>query len=197
MNIYKFSKLQFFLFLFFKIFCGFKITDGSNIPKKGGFILASNHISYLDPMLLGVASSRDLNFMARHDLFSNFLYSQALLSARAFPVKRNSADISALREGIKRLKKGAGLVVFPEGSRRVEGKPAQAQSGIAFLALKANVPIVPAFIKGADLALPKGRKLIRPTKISVVFGKQFYMDQNQSYQDNAQGVLNNIEQLSH
>jgi 1-acyl-sn-glycerol-3-phosphate acyltransferase len=119
-----------------------------HIPKVGGFILASNHVSYLDPIALGVSSPRKLNYMARHDLFFNHWFSWLLSSVGSFPVKRDSADTSAIKEAMRRLTNGEPLVLFPEGSRRFNGKSSEPQPGIGFLASKLNIPVIPAFIKG-------------------------------------------------
>lgn len=178
--------------LIFKILFRFKVKGAEYIPKKGGFILASNHFSYLDPVALGVACPRQLSFMARHDLFCNPLFSWLISNLGAFPVKRGSADLSALKEAMQRIKKGNSLVLFPEGTRRFDRTSFEPHSGIGFLAIKLNVPVIPVVISGTDKALPKGSKFIRPRKVSVQFGKQIYIDKKQSYQDITQLIMANI-----
>lgn len=179
-----------------KIFFGLKVRGKENFPKRGGFILAGNHVSLLDPLVLSAASPRELNFMARHDLFSNRFFSWLISSANAFPVQRESADFSALREAIRRIQKGGGLLLFPEGRRREEKdlhlKP---QEGVGFLASKLNVPVIPAFVKGTGKAMPKGEKCIRRAKISVNFGKPVYVEKGADYSDIAHIVMENIKQL--
>lgn len=162
--------------LIFKTVFRIKVYGKNNIPQKGGFILASNHVSYLDPVAIGVACPRKLNFMARHDLFDNPAFSWLLYRLGAFPVKRDSADLSALKEAMKRVKQGKVLTVFPEGSRAFDGISNEPQPGIGFLAAKLNVPVVPAFIRGTYDAFPKGAKFIRPAQICVYFGqpRSFY-----------------------
>lgn len=184
-----------FAILLLKIVFRIKVFGKKNIPQKGGFILASNHKSYLDPVVLGVASSRKLNFMARNDLFCNPLFSWIISTLGAFPVKRDSADLSALKEAIKRLHKGNVLTMFPEGTRGFGGEIGQAHAGIGFLAAKLNVPVIPAFIKGTDVALPKGTKFIRPSEITVYFGKQIHIEKELSYQKIADKVMEKIEEL--
>lgn len=182
--------------LFFKILFRIKVFGKKNIPEKTGFILASNHKSYLDPVALGVASSRKLNFMARHDLFCNPLFSWVISTLGAFPVKRDSADLSALKEAMRRVKNGDVLVVFPEGSRRINAVSSQQpQPGIGFLVAKLDVPVIPAFIRGTEVALPKGTKFIRPTEITVYFGKQIHIEKELSYQKIADKVMEKIEEL--
>jgi len=89
-----------------------------HIPKKGGFILASNHVSYLDPIVLGAISPRKLNFMAKEELFCHPLISWFLSRVGAFPVKRDSADLSALKYALRRLREGKALILFPLLSMR-------------------------------------------------------------------------------
>jgi len=184
-------------FLVLKLFFRIEVKGAGYIPKKGGFILAGNHISYLDPIVLSAACPRKLNFMAKEELFSNRPFAWLISSVGSFPVRRNSTDISALREAIQRLKDGKALLLFPEGRRRVtEGTSEKVESGIGFLAGKVNVPVVPAFIKGTEKALPKGAKFIRPAKLSVRFGEQIYIERGLPYQDTAQLIMAKIRDLS-
>ena len=181
--------------LILKAFFWIEVHGKKNIPKIGGFILASNHVSFLDPIALAVACPRKLNFMARHDLFFNPLFSKLLFSVAVFPVKRDSADLSALKEGMRRVNEGSGLLLFPEGSRSTNGTISSPQAGIGFLATKLNVPVIPAFVKGTEKALPKGAKFIIPKKLFVYFGKQIHIEGGASYQDIAQLIMENIKYL--
>lgn len=158
--------------------------------------MASNHVSFLDPIALGVATSRRLNYMARHDLFNNPFFSWLLFNVNAFPVKRDSADKSALKEGIKRLRSGGGLVVFPEGTRSRDGVLFGPQPGIGFIAAKSAVPVIPAFVQGTEKAWPKGAKRIRLGQVSVYFGKQISIEGRMPYQDIAQQIMDNIRHLA-
>lgn len=181
--------------LFFKVVFRIKVFGKENIPPKEGFILASNHKSYLDPVVLGVACPRRLNFMARHDLFSHSFFSWFICALGAFPIKRDSADIAGLKEAIKRLRKGKVLTVFPEGTRGLTGKINQVHPGIGFLAAKLECPVIPAFIKGTEAVLPKGVRFIRPGKISVYFGRQIRMEKDLSYQKIADRIIEKIREL--
>lgn len=193
--IHDFSR--FLCILFFKLICRVKVKGKGNIPKRGGFILASNHVSYLDPMAVGSSCPRRLNYMARHDLFANPVFSWLLYRWRAFPVKRNSADRFALKEAMSRVEKGGGLLLFPEGTRsqdaRLSDKP---EPGIGFLAAKLNVPVIPVFVKGTERVLPKGAKFVVSAKVTVCFGKQIHIERRMPYQDIAQLILDRIRHLS-
>ncbi|MCM8800560.1 MAG: 1-acyl-sn-glycerol-3-phosphate acyltransferase [Candidatus Omnitrophica bacterium] len=181
----------------FKLLFRLEIYGKDYIPKEGGFILASNHVSYLDPIVLGVACSRRLNFMAKEELFENPVFSRFISLLGAFPVKRDSADLSAIKEAMRRLKKGMVLVLFPEGSRRFDGYKLKPYSGIGFLSAKLNVPVVPVFIHGTDRALPKNAKFIRLTKISLHFGKKISFGKDMPYPEIARIVMERINQLAY
>ncbi len=183
--------------LLFKLLFRIKVSGRDNIPKQGGFILASNHASFLDPVVLGVACPRRLNFMARHDLFSNPFFAKLISILGAFEVKRNSADLSALKEAMRRVKNGKALVLFPEGSRKGNnGSLNPPHPGVGFLAARLDAPVVPVYISGTEKALPKGAKFIRPAKISVSFGKQIPIGRRMPYQDIAQLIMEDIRHLS-
>ncbi len=190
-NILKYSAL-----LISRIIFQLKVSGKKNIPRKGAFILASNHASYLDPVVLAAACPRKLNFMARHDLFDIPVFSWVISHVDSFPVKRESPDPSAFKEAMRRLKAGKGLLVFPEGGRQVDGKLGEPEPGIGFLSVKLGVPVIPAFIKGTEKALPKGAKFIRPKKVAVYFGKQILVERRLSYQDIARIIMEDIRLLS-
>ncbi|MDP2938787.1 MAG: lysophospholipid acyltransferase family protein [Candidatus Omnitrophota bacterium] len=186
---------RFILILLFKIIFGLEVIGVENIPRRVGFILASNHLSNLDPLILGVACIRELNFMAKEDLFRNSFFSSLLDNVGAFPVRRDYVDVSAIKEAISRLKSGAVVLVFPEGTRGRSEDQLQVQLGVALLANKANCPILPAFITGADKAMPRGSKFIKPTKITVRFGRLLSFDKNQTYEQIANKVGDEIISL--
>ena len=187
---------RFLIFLFLKIFCRLKVYGRENIPKTGGFILASNHTSYLDPLVVGAAVNRRVNFMARHDLFLHPVLRWWMSGVGAFPVKRDSADLSALKEAISRLKRGEGLVLFPEGTRSIEGSLGEAEPGIGLIAVKSQSPVIPTFVKGAERAMPKGAKLLKPQRIYVYFGKPISIERRMPYQDIAGNIMQQIRHLS-
>ena len=187
---------KFFFTLLFKVLCRLEVFGTDNIPREVGFILAGNHISYLDPIVLGVVCPKALNFMAKEELFKNHFFGWVLKRVKAFPLKRSSADLSAIKEAIRRIKKGEALLLFPEGGRQTDGKLGLPQSGVGFLAAKLNVPVIPAFIRGTELALPQGAKFIRPHKISVYFGKQIIVERRMAYQDIALEIMEAIRRLS-
>ncbi len=179
-----------------KLFFGFKVIGADNIPKTGGFLFASNHVSNLDPILMGAACPRKINYMAKNDLFRNRFFAWILSAVHVFPVKRESADLGALKEAIRRLKSGNGLLVFPEGRRSAGGLNEEPQPGVGFLAAKCGVPIIPAFISGTEKALPKHAKRLTRTSITIRIGEKIFVQKGVPYLDSARNVMEHIRHLS-
>jgi 1-acyl-sn-glycerol-3-phosphate acyltransferase len=192
--VYRVSR--FLCYVLLKTIHRLEIQGKENIPGAGGFILAANHASFLDPLALGAACPRGLSYMARHDLFSRPILRWWLLHVHAFAVKRESADLSAIKEAMKCLRRGTGLLLFPEGTRQSGGQVAKVQAGIGFLAAKLDVPVIPAFVEGTERAMPKGAKFLKPVKITVHFGQQIFIERGMPYQEIAQHIMGHIRHLS-
>ncbi|MEA1964713.1 MAG: lysophospholipid acyltransferase family protein [Candidatus Aerophobetes bacterium] len=159
-------------FVIFKVFFGIKTQGKENIPSVGGIILASNHLSYLDPIVIALLTTRKINFMAKEELFKNFFLSLLIGSLGAFPLKREGFDGKAYKKALHILREGKVLVLFPEGTRRQrKGEISSSRKGTARIALRAGVPLVPIAIQGTDKALPRGGKVVRIAKINVHVGK--------------------------
>jgi 1-acyl-sn-glycerol-3-phosphate acyltransferase len=162
-------------YIIFRLFFSLRIEGLENISRKGSYIIASNHSSFLDPPILGGAfyGARwiKLNFLAKEELFYNRAFGWLLLNLKAIPVKRQTGDIGAIKECIKRIKKGQPLAIFPEGERSPTGGLMPAFHGISLIATKTGVPVLPVFIKDADRAWGVGSKRIRFCKITLKIGK--------------------------
>lgn len=144
----------------------FKITviGAENIPEeKGGYIIASNHVSNNDPPVVGITFRGKYNFMAKEELFKNPLFAWLIRKLGAFPVKRGAKDTSAIDNALKGLENGRIFVIFPEGTRSKDGELGRAKSGVTIIAARAKVPVIPVFIK-------YGRKKFR-REIQVSIGK--------------------------
>ncbi len=152
---------------------GLEIIGKENIPPKGGLLVAANHISYMDPPLVGAVLPRNATFMARKGLFDIPLLGWMIRGA-AFPVDRERPRHSTIKESVRRLKDGALIVIFPEGRRSDTGEIMEAKRGIGLIASFSKVPVVPALIIGSDRALPVDAKWLKRAKIRVVFGKPIY-----------------------
>ena len=166
---YRFTTTLFFILL--KIFFRLKIIDVEKVPKKGGVIVVSNHVSHLDPLVIGVAiRKRQSTFMAKSGLFKIPLIG-AFVKTFSFPVDRDNPQPSTIKEAVKRLKNGEIIVMFPEGGRSRDGSLLDAKRGTGMIAAMSKAVIVPAFIEGTDKALPAGARRIRLSRIKVYFGE--------------------------
>lgn len=174
---YEFAKILCKIFL--RIFLAVEVVGMENIPSQGAFILAGNHASYLDPVVFGIACPRPLCYLAKSELFENSFFGWLLRKVNAYPLKRNTSDVGAIKQALRQLKGGKGIILFPEGTRGSGSGFKKGMAGVGFLARKANVPVIPAFVKGTDEALPKGAKFIKRSRIKVIFGQPIHChDQN-------------------
>jgi 1-acyl-sn-glycerol-3-phosphate acyltransferase len=138
------------------------ITGRERLPRAGGILVVSNHQSYLDPPVCGsVILDRPYTIIARESLFRFAPFGALIRSFGAVPIERGSGDMAALRTALKHLGAGRAVFMFPEGTRNEDGRTKAFKPGIALLARKANVPIVPMAIEGAGDLWPKGRSLPR------------------------------------
>jgi 1-acyl-sn-glycerol-3-phosphate acyltransferase len=176
-------------------FFPFTAYQTRHIPRQGGFILASNHISNLDPVLLGICSVRRINFMAKIELFKGAL-GYILTRLGSFPVKRGEADLGAMKEALKRLKAGRVILIFVEGSRRIGNATSKAQAGAGFLAIKSGVPIVPVYLKGTDQVMAPGTKFLKRGPVSATFGQPFFVNDAPTYEEASQRILDKIYALA-
>jgi 1-acyl-sn-glycerol-3-phosphate acyltransferase len=113
-------------------------------------IVASNHISFWDPPLIGAAVPRELHFLTREDLFGTPVVGTLIRSMNAIPIRRGVADLTGMSRAMDRLKGGAALLMFPEGSRMQDGGSHPARPGVGMMAVNADVPIVPCCITGSE-----------------------------------------------
>lgn len=156
---------------------GFHVRGKENLPA-GGAVICGNHVSYLDPPVLGGAIvPRRAYYMAKKELFEVPLLGPVIRTAYAFPVDRGHFDRKAVRYGIELLQKGEYLVVFPEGQRSLDGSLQPANAGPALMASKAGVPIVPVAIKGTNDVMPPGKFGLNRGKVFVDIGQPIYPSQ--------------------
>ena len=167
-NFYKFA--QFTSFLYFKLFHRFEVGGLQNVPKEGAFILASNHLSFFDPPALGCRLPRNLHYFARNSLFSGPL-GILISNLNSIPVNRDQLDLKTLKTVLRVLNMGHPLLVFPEGTRSVNGQLSDGQRGVGLLVAKSMVPVLPAKIEGTFEILGKGKTIPRlGRKLKVSYG---------------------------
>jgi 1-acyl-sn-glycerol-3-phosphate acyltransferase len=148
----------------------YRVIGAEKVPRTGGLLVVANHISNLDPPLLGVGVPRPVSYMAKKELFAMPILKQLLPHLNAFPVDRQAGGTAALRASLRMLKEGRCVGMFPEGGRNVTGTNEE-KAGAAFLAAASGVPIVPAAIVGTRKLRPFGR-------VTVVFGDPFTVERN-------------------
>lgn len=158
------------LWVIFRVGHDLKVTGQEHVPKTGPFIIAANHVSFLDPPMVGVACPRRVVFMARRDLFRHWLLGAFLRSVKVIPLARGEADVHAVRTALQSLRRGDIIGIFPEGGRQLSGTLGTAKRGVGLLATMARVPIVPAYLTGTFQALPPHATRLHRSKIRVAFG---------------------------
>ena len=167
-----------------------------HIPPQGGFIIASNHISNLDPLIVGMCSRRRFSYLAKEELFNRKLLAFWFHHVGTIPIKRDTSDFRAIRESIRKLKNGCPLILFPEGTRGVSGRTKKVQPGIGLIVLKSELPVLPVFIQGSDLALPSGAKWFKRHTVKVKIGAPLSFTKGQTYLDIAHQIMSNVYSLS-
>jgi 1-acyl-sn-glycerol-3-phosphate acyltransferase len=162
---YKFSIIMKPIFKFLSVLVfRVKTVGKENVPKEGGLILASNHISASDPGYIYVNLKRPVHNMGKQELFKNPLFGWVNIHLNGFPVARGAADKRAVEYAIEVIRQGGILGIFPEGTRSKDYTPQQAKPGVALIAREAKAGVVPVSIYTEDRAKPF-------TKTTVRFGK--------------------------
>lgn len=176
-----------------------RIIGRENVPRHGGFIMASNHISYYDPPLVGSWQRRRMYFFTKQELFRNRLFGAILRACNSLPVKRGTIDREAIRLAVETIHQGYGLVLFPEGTRSHSDQFLPAKAGLGVVARTAECPIVPAYLHGSNMLRDCFR---RRTRLTIVYGEPFSTDwvrsfpaEKSGYQAIAEAVMERIAQL--
>jgi 1-acyl-sn-glycerol-3-phosphate acyltransferase len=154
-----------------KVCFRFRCIHPERMIQQGPVILAMNHQSYLDPPLAGICCSRAIFFLARKTLFDQRLLGWLLPKLNVIPVDQEGSDRSALKAVIRVLRDNQGVLVFPEGSRTLDGNLQPAEAGIGFVIAKTLAPVVPMRIFGAHEALPRSGGKLRFCRITIVIGE--------------------------
>jgi 1-acyl-sn-glycerol-3-phosphate acyltransferase len=149
---------------------GLRASGQRNVPAEGGVLLISNHLSHLDVFVLGLLLPRPLNYVARSTLFVPGL-AFLIRSVGGFAIRREGMGAQGLKETLRRLRNGGIVTLFPEGTRSRDGELGELKPGIAVLAARARVPIVPTGLAGTFEAWPRSRNWPRPAPIRVHYGR--------------------------
>jgi 1-acyl-sn-glycerol-3-phosphate acyltransferase len=182
---------------------GWEVTGREHVPRAGGVIVASNHISFWDPPLVGAALPRESHFLAKEELFETPILGPLIRGVNAIPIRRGVADMSGLSRAIEILKRGSALLMFPEGSRMRDGDLHPARPGVGMIAMHADVPILPCYISGSGRP---GKWWYRGARVRISFGAARawaeYADPEQDlsagralYQSIGDGVMRDVAAL--
>nr|WP_039809430.1 lysophospholipid acyltransferase family protein [Jeotgalibacillus malaysiensis] len=189
MNLYAFAKglVKTVLTPAYRI----RTVGKEHIPEHGGVLICANHINVLDPPVVGITSPRPVSFMAKEELFNMPVLKKLLPNLNAFPVKRGMSDREALRKGLKQLKDGNVVGLFPEGTRSKDGQIGKGLAGAGFFALRSDAAVVPCAIIGPY-------KFSR--RLKVVYGKPINMaelkERKASATEVTEIIMNEIKTLS-
>jgi len=147
------------------------------VPREGAFILVSNHISLLDPMIIGGTAGhltgRLVHFMAKEEIRHWPLIGWLANQAGVYFVRRGESDRAAQRLSLDLLARGEPIAVFPEGTRSRDGSLGEPRDGAALLAMRAGVPLLPVSITGSNRLYPRGARLPRRSRVTVRVGEPF------------------------
>jgi 1-acyl-sn-glycerol-3-phosphate acyltransferase len=147
------------------------VFNAGRVPLQGGVILASNHASFLDPPLVGSGLKRDINYLARESLFRFPGIGALLRSWNAVPVDRDGGGARGLKIILDRLLNGAGIILFPEGTRTKDGNLQPARSGIGLTVIKSDAVVIPVRTFGTFEAFGRNHKFPRPHRVTVKYGQ--------------------------
>jgi len=170
-----------------------RVTGREHEPKSGGVLVLSNHQSHLDPVLIGLACQRRLNYLARKSLFKFPPFRWLIDSLDAIPIDREGSGFGGLKETLRRLKDGEMVLIFPEGTRTPNGELSEFKPGFCALAKRAGVPLLPVAMDGAFNSWPKKRNFPLPDMIHIRFGPPIMPDEIPKFQTDAE-LLAEVEQ---
>jgi len=181
--------------LLYRLYGRRKVIGHEKIPRTGPVIVAANHVSYLDPPLVGSAIQRECAFMARHDLWNNRPLGWLITRLNAFPVHRDTADRAAIRRALEMLARGLVLVLFPEGGRSPDGTLQKAEPGVALIVQKSGAPVVPTALIGPEKMLPRSARRPRRAPLTVAFGDPLYFTPQTPREEVVRGIMRAIAAL--
>jgi 1-acyl-sn-glycerol-3-phosphate acyltransferase len=186
------------------------VVGRENVPATGAFIIASNHLSFIDSMAIPLMAPRRVGYLAKAEYFTGsglrgWLTRTWFTALGALPVERQThrAAQEALDTAMTVLRSGGGFGIYPEGTRSRDGKLARGKTGVAWLALTADCPVVPVGLTGTDRIQPVGARWWRPHRFTVVFGKPLTFPEhrgeagsNRSRREVTDAIMEAIAELS-
>jgi 1-acyl-sn-glycerol-3-phosphate acyltransferase len=146
-----------------------RVVHRELFPETGGALVVANHVSYLDPPLIGCCFRKPIYCLARKSLFRGF-FAWFLPRINVLPVDRGKPDMAGMKRVLQLLKEGNRVLLFPEGTRSVDGNLLPAEAGVGFIIAKCGVPVVPVRISGAFECYPRSAAFPKPGKITITAG---------------------------
>jgi 1-acyl-sn-glycerol-3-phosphate acyltransferase len=189
--------------LFYDMFFRGEVAGVENLPSSGAFLIAANHVSHLDPPIVGSFVSRQVCFFARKSLWKPGVAAWWLDAVGTIPVDRDGGqDVSAIKRVLRALADDKVLILFPEGTRSPDGALQTPKPGVGMIVCRTQVPVVPARISGSFEAFGRGVKFPRVgTPISVIFGPPLFPRDydpgagKERYQQASERIFNAIAKL--
>jgi len=175
-HLYWFSRNS--VLLAAKLLWKISYIDTANIPKTGPLIIASNHASHLDPPLIGAGVPRKVTFIAKQELFSVPFVGWWMKQIGQISVARGGGGKEALATAEEVLRNDGCIIIFPEGTRTKSGRMQRGRTGVAVLALRTGAPVIPAAVEGTFEAFGHGKKIPKPGRVTVQFGKPLTFGQH-------------------
>lgn len=181
--------------IFFRLYGRWEVIGLENVPRTGAVIIAPNHVSFVDPPLVGSSLHRECRFMARHDLWDKKIMAWLMPRIGGFPVHRGKMDRQAIRLGLEALAQGYALVIFPEGARSDDGTLQRGELGAALFVQKSGAPVVPAAVIGPFEMLPSHAKKLKRVTLQVVFGKPMTFGKEATREEIIRQIMRDIASL--
>lgn len=154
---------------FCAVYCRLQVVGREHMPESGGALLVSNHVSFLDPPVVGSAFREPIHFLARKSLFKG-IFTWLLPRIQVMPLDRGKPDMAGLKRVLATLKDNQRVLLFPEGTRSPDGGLQPAEAGVGFIIAKCGMPVIPLRIIGAFECYPRSALIPRPGKITLVAG---------------------------
>lgn len=181
----------------------FRIIGQEKMNFPGSALIASNHVSFLDPPFIGQAFDGPIHYFARKTLFDHPLAGWILREWQTVPIDRDKPDATSLKTTIRFLRAGEKVLIFPEGTRSPDDTLQPAEAGVGLFIAKGQAPVLPVRIFGSHQAYPRGAKTLRPARITLVIGdlwqpdlKSYPQTGKELYQTLANEVMHRIGELT-
>jgi 1-acyl-sn-glycerol-3-phosphate acyltransferase len=163
-----------------RILFDYRVIHPEKLIQRGPVLLVCNHVSFIDPPMVGIAFRTELHYLARKTLFESKVTSWLYPRWNAIPVDQTRPDMSSLKKMLRLMQEGHRVLVFPEGARSEDGEVGEAQPGVGLLIAKSRAPILPIRLYGAYDALPRGAKRLRSTPVRLVVGDVLDLDEDRA-----------------